>query len=186
MDWKSTLAGLLMAFGSGTSCVVPAQNSDGATGATDHAWRDYQANEVNFEFFAMGTLGRSSVSDIAPDDIERDGNFGPGLGIAYFPHRFFGLQGEAYSDSSRGSYFVDAAGAHFIGRFPAGAAGVAPYVLSGVGRQFDPGPQWTWDAGAGVEWRFLRHVGIFSDARYVWAEKSADFGYMRVGINFGF
>ena len=183
MHGKATLAGFVIAV----CFVVPAKSADETSmDRSDSPWREYKANELNVEFFAMGTLGRSSVSDIAPDDIERDGNFGPGFGLSYFPHRLIGLQGEAYSDSSRGSYFIDAAGVHFIGRLPMGPMGLAPYLLGGTGRQFDPGPQWTWDAGLGIEWRFQRHTGVFSDARYVWADKSADFGFMRLGIKVGF
>jgi len=64
--------------------------------------------------------------------------------------------------------------------------GVAPYVFGGGGRQFDPVTQWTWDAGAGLEWRFAPHVGVFVDGRYVFADKTKDFGLGRLGFRFGF
>ena len=182
MRWKAMLAGLTLA---GAASMTQAAESARAD-PSGSPWRNYTANELNFEFFGMGTLGRSSLSDIAPDDIERDGNFGPGLGLSFFPHRCFGFQGEAYSDSSRGEHYVDAIGGHFVGRLPVGDGGVAPYILGGIGRQFDPGIQWTWDAGVGVEWRFLRHLGVFTDARFVWADKSREYGLARLGFKFGF
>ena len=151
---------------------VSRDESDTASAHTSESnWMHYKANEVNFEFFGVGTVGRSSISEIAPDDIERDGNFGPGIGISYFPHRNIGLQAESYHDGSRGDHFVDAVGGHLVGRFPLRKNGLAPYIFGGAGRQFDPGPQWTWDAGGGLEWRFFRHMGAFADGRFVWPDK---------------
>jgi hypothetical protein len=37
-----------------------------------------------------------------------------------------------------------------------------------------------------VEWRFARHVGLFLDARYVWADETKDYGLGRLGIKVGF
>jgi hypothetical protein len=192
MNWKAILAGFI-----GTAAAWSAEPAAryGVTDTEDrtrvaydsnHQWRHYKANELNFEVFGMGTLGRSTISDIAEDDIERDGNFGPGLGVSYFVHRNVGIQAEAYHDGSRGGEFVDSVGGHLVGRFPIGTNGVAPYIFGGAGRQFDPGLQWTWDAGAGLEWRFRSHIGVFIDLRYVWPEKSGDYGLGRLGLKFGF
>ncbi|HEY0548338.1 MAG TPA: hypothetical protein VGF13_01980 [Verrucomicrobiae bacterium] len=167
--------------------VVMFSSSESVAYPDSRQWRHYKANELSFEFVGMGTLGRSSISDIAKYDIERDGRFGPGLGISYFPHRNIGIQGEAYHDSSRGDHhYIDAIGGHVVGRFPIGQSGAAPYIFGGVGRQFDPGIQWTWDAGPGIEWRFHAHIGFFMDGRFVWADKSREYGLGRVGIKLGF
>lgn len=190
MTLKTMLAGLLAAGTAWAADDGLQLDSSGGSASMARAerrgWQHYKANELSLELFGMGTAGRSSVSDIAPDDVERDGNFGPGVGISYFFHRNVGVQVEAYSDSSRGDYFVDAVGGHLVGRFPMGEKHLAPYVFFGAGRQFDPGPQWTWDAGAGLEWRFHKHIGVFIDGRYVWADKSRDFGLGRLGIKLGF
>jgi hypothetical protein len=152
----------------------------------DRYWRDYGANEVNFSFFGSGTVGDDTLSNVSADRIERDGKLGMGLGLSYFFHRNIGIEGWAYSESTGGRHFVDNVGGDLIGRFPIGHSGFAPYVLGGGGRQLDPVIQWTWDAGGGLEWRFTEHVGIFVDARFVWADDTKDYGLGRLGMKFGF
>ena len=152
----------------------------------DRYWRDYGPNEVNFSFFGSGTVGDDTLSNVSADRVERDGKLGMGLGLSYFFHRNIGVEGWAYSESTGGDHFVDNVGGDLIGRFPIGHSGFAPYVFGGGGRQLDPVIQWTWDAGGGLEWRFTDHVGIFMDARFVWADDTKDYGLGRLGIKFGF
>ncbi len=151
----------------------------------DRYWIGYGANEVNFSFFGTGTVGEKTLRRVSADKIERDGKLGLGMGLSYFFHRYIGVEGYAYSESTS-DHFVDNVGGDLIGRFPIGQSGFAPYVFGGAGRQFDPVIQWIWDAGGGLEWRFTPHVGIFVDARYVWADDTKDYGLGRLGIKFGF
>ena len=150
---------------------------------TGHNWRQYKANDLSVGLFGTGTVGEKSLHSTR--EIERDGRLGAGVGVSYFFTRYVGLESYAYTEST-GHNFVDNVAGNLIARLPLGHSGVAPYAFGGGGRQFDPVTQWTWDAGAGIEWRFCAHVGIFADARFVWADKTEDYGLGRVGLKFGF
>jgi hypothetical protein len=152
---------------------------------TDHSWVGYHANEVDFSFFGTGTVGERTLRRPSTRRIERNGRLGAGAGMSYFFHRNVGIEGYAYSESTHHDV-VDNVGGDLIARFPILNSGVAPYIFGGGGRQFDPALQWTWDAGGGLEWRFLSHMGIFIDARYVWADNTKDYGLGRLGLKFGF
>jgi hypothetical protein len=149
-------------------------------------WVGYGANELNFSIFGTGTVGEDTLDNPSSKRIERDGQLGAGIGVSYFFHRYVGIEGYAYSESTGGKHFVDDIGGNLIFRLPLGESGVAPYVFGGGGRQIDPVTQWNLDAGGGVEWRFTDHVGVFVDARYVWADKTDDYGLGRLGLKFGF
>ncbi len=45
---------------------------------------------------------------------------------------------------------------------------------------------WFGQAGAGLEYRFTRHLGLFVDARAVLPEKTTGFGVGRLGLRFAF
>lgn len=152
---------------------------------TDRNWVAYNANEVDVSVFGTGTLGERTLRNPSSRRIERNGRLGLGAGVSYFFHRNIGVEGYAYSESTH-NHFVDNVGGDLIARFPVGETGLAPYVFGGGGRQLDPIVQWTWDAGGGLEWRFAPHIGAFVDARYVWADKTKDYGMGRVGLKFGF
>ena len=151
----------------------------------DRDWCQYNANEWNFELFGTGTVGEKTLRRPAVNRIERDGKLGAGAGVQYFFHRNIGIAAEAYSESTADN-FVDNVDLNLIGRFPIGTSGVAPYLIAGAGRQIDPIYQWTFGGGAGVEWRFARHVGVFLDGRYVIADETKDYGLGRLGVKFGF
>lgn len=152
----------------------------------DRNWVGYHANEWNFSFFGTGTVGENTLRDPSRRKVERDGQLGAGMGIGYFFHRYVGIEGYAYSESTGGRHFVDDIGGNIIARLPIAETGLAPYIFAGGGRQLDPIIQWNLDAGGGLEWRFARHVGVFVDGRYVWADKTKDYGLGRLGVRFGF
>ena len=152
----------------------------------DHSWKDYKAHELNFSFYGTGTVGKKTLLNLSGDKVERDGKLGLGTALSYFFCRYAGIEGYAYSESTGGDHFVDNVGGDLIARWPIGHSGFAPYVFGGGARQLDPVIQWTWDAGGGLEWRFAPHVGIFADARFVWADDTKDYGLGRLGIKFGF
>jgi hypothetical protein len=97
-----------------------------------------------------------------------------------------------------------------LARYPIGNSGFAPYVFAGIGG-FVPGEgsdffdtvangvsrkirnsnrddillEGHW--GGGLEYRFNRHIGIFTDGRYEVVDKSRNnFGLIRTGIRFAF
>jgi hypothetical protein len=154
----------------------------------DRDWCTYKGNELNFSIFGGGTVGEDTlreIDDVSTERIERDGNLGAGLAVSYFPCRYFGIEAYAYTESTS-DHWVDNVGADLIARLPLGESGVAPYVFAGGGRQIDPLYQWYFDAGGGLEWRFLPNVGVFADGRYIWADETDDYGLGRLGLRFGF
>ena len=151
----------------------------------DDNWVGYKANELDFSVFGTGTVGEKTLRRPSTRRIERDGNLGLGTGLSYFFHRNLGIEGYAYTESTH-HHFFDNVGGDLIARFPILDSGVAPYVFGGGGRQFDPLYQWYWDAGGGIEWRFVQSFGVFVDARYVWADETKDYGLGRIGLKFGF
>ena len=152
---------------------------------TTRNWVGYEANELSFSVFGTGTVGERTLRHPSEERIERDGKLGLGTGLSYFFHRNLGIEAYTYTESTHHNWF-DNVGGDLIARFPILESGVAPYVFGGGGRQLDPLYQWYWDAGGGIEWRFAPHVGMFVDARYVWADKTKDYGLGRLGLKFGF
>src|SRR5688572_7817538 len=82
-------------------------------------WMAYDACEVEFLFFGTGTVGEDTIEDPSSEKIERDGQLGAGLGLAYFFHRNLGIEAYAYSESTS-DHFVDHVGGNLIARFPIG------------------------------------------------------------------
>lgn len=148
-------------------------------------WRAYNANEFNLSVFGTGTVGERTVRRPSLNRIERDGELGAGIGLQYFFCRYVGVAVDAYTESTHHNW-VDNVNADLIGRLPIANSGVALYAMAGGGRQLDPLYQWTLNAGGGIEWRFSPHVGVFADARYVFADETKDYGLGRAGLRLGF
>lgn len=176
-----TTSGLLIAATLLLPATRPAQGADRTNYHSDELFR---ANELSLDLFGSGSVGQQTLDDLS-GLRSQDVRLGAGVGLNYFVTRNFGLSAEAYSENTSGS-FVDNASTSLIGRFPLGESGVAPYVLGGGGRQFDPLELWFAQAGAGLEYRFTPQFGIFTDARYVFTEKTKDHGVARAGVRFAF
>jgi len=176
------------AFAQDTTVTVQSRDRDRTVVAEvdddGNDWRTYKANELNFSFFGSGTAGSTTVKS-SLNKVKRDGRLGAGLGMSYFFHRNIGLEAEAYTENT-GHNFVDNADLLLNLRFPLGKSGVAPYLLGGAGRQFDPVYQWTFHMGGGLEFRFSPHVGIFVDGRYVVADETDEYALGRAGLRIGF
>jgi len=71
-------------------------------------------------------------------------------------------------------------------RVPIFNTGIAPYVFGGAGHQFDLVQQTFGQAGGGIEFRFVRHIGLFVDARAVFPEKTKTYGEARAGLRISF
>ena len=145
----------------------------------------YRAEETSFDLFANGSVRQESIEHPSGFRTRDDLELGAGVGLNHFFTRNFGLGGEVYSESLKGS-FIDNASINFIGRLPLGTGGFAPYAYAGIGRQFDPIELSFAQLGAGVEYRFTPEVGVFSDVRYVLTDGAADHGLIRVGLRFVF
>jgi hypothetical protein len=151
----------------------------------DGDWRAYRQNEFTIGVFGTGSVGENTVKHPSLNRVNRDGELGLGIDVQYFFHRYLGVQVDGYTESTHHNW-VDNIDADLVARFPLANSGVALYAMGGGGRQLDPVYQWTLNAGGGVEWRFTRNVGVFVDARYVWADETKDYGLGRLGLRFGF
>ena len=110
---------------------------------------------------------------------------GGGLGLNYFFTRNLGVGAEAYSENTTGT-FIDNASGNLILRLPLGQCGFAPYIFGGGGHQFDAAKLWFGQGGAGLEYRFTPHIGMFLDARMVWPNETKYYGVARLGVRFAF
>lgn len=118
------------------------------------------------------------------DRSGREGVHGVAAGGAYWFHRnvAFGVDSVIGNLSDTSDALVDNVNVSIIARLPVGV--VAPYVLTGGGRDIEAG-EYTVHAGAGLEWRLHKNVGVFGEGRYVWSQGSLeDHAQARLGIRF--
>jgi hypothetical protein len=144
----------------------------------------YNANELTLDMFGSYLAGQRKIEDLFKTNI-RHGSWGGGVGLNYFFTREIGIGGDIVIPDDGGN-FVNNIDGSLIARWPICNSGVAPYVYGGGGRQTDPVWQWTGHAGVGIEYRFNPATGIFTDARYMWVDKTQDELLIRFGMRFAF
>ena len=169
----------------------------------------YRANEWQLDLF-----GAYAPAGGKGDRFLGDHAWGGGADLNYFFTKYFGLglEGEVL-DGTGPVHSGDVSGQFALNglvRYPIGHTGWAPYAFAGIGG-FVPGEgsdfvntfangvsrkirnsnrddillEGHW--GVGLEYRFNRHVGIFTDGRYEVVDKSRDnFGLIRTGVRFAF
>lgn len=145
----------------------------------------YRAMETSFDIFGSGSIRQETINHLNGFRYRDDVETGVGVGVNHFFTRNFGIGAETYSEDTD-RHFLDKASASFIARFPIGETGFAPYAYVGGGRQFDPIELSFAQAGGGVEYRFTREIGVFTDGRYVLTDGAKDHGLVRVGVRFIF
>ena len=145
----------------------------------------FPANQASLDLFGSVSIGQETINHISHERIEDNGRLGLGLGGNYFFTRNLGLGGDAYSENTQHSFFDNTSG-NLILRFPFESIRLAPYVYGGAGYQFDPQGLWFGQAGGGLEFRFTRKFGVFTDARYVFTDGTQNFGMGRLGVRLGF
>jgi len=145
----------------------------------------YRCNELSLDGFGTASLGEYTIDHLSSDRVRQNTEFGAGAGVNYFITRNIGIGAEAYSENTTGT-FIDNASGNLILRLPLGQSGFAPYAFGGGGHQFDMAKLWFGQAGAGMEYRFTRHVGVFLDARMVWPNETKYYGVARLGMRFAF
>lgn len=137
--------------------------------------------DVEFQLDVFGSFTNGAR------DYRYDDGFGGGIGANYFFTRYLGVgvDGTVYDGGVHG---VWSGSASLIARYPVdlGHLCFAPYLFGGGGVRSDGQTVGTVHGGAGLEFRVTPRVGIFSDARYTWAENRSDAITTRVGIRFAF
>jgi hypothetical protein len=149
----------------------------------------YSAHELSLDLFATYSKQFQNFDDIF-ENTWHHGDFSGGVGMNYFLTRYFGVGVDTYFEPH--GKMLDNVSGDFTLRAPIGNSGFAPYAIGGAGwrDQFDPrrGSRTdtvTWHAGVGIEYRFNPHVGIFTDLRYIWADKGSDTALARAGFRIG-
>jgi hypothetical protein len=154
----------------------------------DSGWfvgKFYRDHEISFDGFAVGEVGQQTLNHFNSESVAHHGHFGAGGGVNVFFCRYLGIGADAYSVNTTGP-FIDSASGNLIARLPIANTGLAPYIFGGGGYQFDSVHQSFEQAGAGLEFRFMEHAGIFIDARYVFADKTENYGVGRAGLRINF
>jgi hypothetical protein len=137
----------------------------------------------------------------------RDHAWGGGLGFNYFFLRYVGvgLEGELFKPSGEDTDPAGKFSLNLFLRYPIGNSGFSPYVFAGGGIFInsvdrldfgelgeDPDRKsddvlWAGQFGGGLEYRFTRNFGIFTDARYDLLEKTRnDYMTVRAGVRLAF
>ena len=145
----------------------------------------YQCHELSVDAFGTASLGQHTIEHLSGSRIRHNTELGAGVGLNYFFCRQLGIAADAYSENTSGP-FIDSASINLIFRLPLGNSGFAPYLFGGGGYQFDLDHASFGQAGAGMEYRFNRQMGMFIDARGVLPEKTRGYGLARLGVRFIF
>jgi hypothetical protein len=147
----------------------------------------YRANELSVDAFAAG------ASDGRRDDHHfdfghhdrQDVRGGGGGGLEYFFCRYIGIEAESFALANDRNT-ASAVGGNLVLRWPVGQIGLSPYVFGGGGNEWTHRTEGYGDAGAGLEFRFNRSIGIFGDGRFVGPGSARDYGMGRFGVRFTF
>ena len=145
----------------------------------------YRGNELSLDGFGTASVNEYTIEHPSNNRVRQNTVLGAGAGVNYFMTRNIGIGAEAYSENTTG-VFVDNASANLILRLPLGQSGFAPYAFGGGGHQFDAARLWFGQFGAGMEYRFTPHVGVFLDARAVVPDETRYYGVARLGLRFAF
>jgi hypothetical protein len=172
----------------GTANATPVMDANSPAydrGLTNNLGEYFRANELSLDGFATLSLGSYTIENPSTRRVRNNSHGGAGAGVNYFFTRYVGLGGEMYSENTSGT-FIDNASVNLLLRLPLGDSGFAPYLLGGGGHQFDGAKLWFGQAGAGMEYRFCHHIGLFADARMVWPNETKYYGLGRAGLRFAF
>jgi len=145
----------------------------------------YRAGEFSLDAFGTGSVMEPTIARWSADRLQDESRLGAGLGLNYFFTRNVGIGADAYSEDTRHT-FVESSSANLIVRFPIGESLFAPYIFGGAGYRFEDTEQWFGNGGAGIEFRFTHHIGMFVDARYILADKTRNYGVGRAGLRIVF
>jgi hypothetical protein len=162
----------------------PALGADTNSSSSD-TFDLYPANELSLDAFGTISEGEHTIEHISSQSVKHGARGGVGAGVNYFITRYIGIGADGYSENTSGP-FIDNASGSLILRVPLGQSGFAPYVYGGGGYQFDSLKAGFIQAGAGMEFRFTPHIGLFTDARFVLPNKSSFFGVGRAGLRIAF
>jgi len=162
----------------------PSAWSQGLFAANQNDAPKYNAQELSLDLSGSYINPEHRLPDLFNTNI-RHGMWGGGVGLNYFFLREVGIGGDV-NFSDHGDGITDQATGNVILRLPVGNTGFAPYAIGSGGRGMYPVWQWVYGGGVGLEYRFNPELGLFSDARYFWADRGFDRLFLRVGFRIAF
>lgn len=175
-----------------TATAVKADDWMGSHFCYDSSKPAFNNNELSLDAFGAYETQVHERSGPIVNNFNRNGIWGGGLGLTYFPVEYLGIGGESAAFSGTRNFF-DYAGGDLYARLPIQSIHLAPYIFGGGGRYFNPESNWYYHGGAGLEIRITQKLGVFGDARYEWRQVSAfgENGHFniveaRVGVRFIF
>jgi hypothetical protein len=147
----------------------------------------YRAQEFSVDLFGSGSIDQYTIDHLTGERIRHNGVLGGGAGINLFLTRYLGIGGDANFERTAHQNIESPSG-NLILRLPIADSGLAPYVFGGGGHQFDENDsgQNFAEGGGGIEFRFEKDIGLFVDARYVFAQKTENYGMARAGLRLNF
>jgi hypothetical protein len=128
--------------------------------------------------------------DVSPFGVYVDklngAKWGGGAALTFYPIENLGIGASTYWVNFKGTTFDNVEGEAYL-RVPLFQV-VAPYAVGGFGYQF--GQDYTFETvGLGIDFRPLRHVGLFSDGKVRISNRNSiqESGAMvRIGLRFSF
>jgi hypothetical protein len=154
----------------------------------DHNVPKYNAQELSLDLFGSYINPEGKFTDLFKTSLQH-GVWGGGAGLNYFFTENLGIGADfAISDFPKSDWEFN----HVIGdvylRLPIGNTGLAPYAFGGGGRGMHPAWQWLYGGGVGLEYRFGPHMGIFTDARFLWSHTATSLNELgfRAGVRLVF
>lgn len=170
-----------------STTTVTQQNTMSTGSLPDSDSNLYRAQEFSVDVFGSGSVNQYTIDHFTGNRIRHNGVLGGGAGINFFLTRYLGVGADA--DFERESHQnIELPSANLILRLPIADTGLAPYVFGGGGHQFDEDDsgQNFGQAGGGIEFRFEKDIGLFVDARYVFDQKTENYGMARAGLRLNF
>jgi opacity protein-like surface antigen len=159
---------------------------------SEHTCYDRDSTKYNQNEFQLDLFGTYNHAILNADDIFENswkhGHWGGGVGMNYFFTRYFGIGVDTFFQG-RGHFFNNVSGDVFL-RWPIANSGFAPYIYGGAGwRDGSTVPfgtdELTAHGAVGLEYRFNPHLGLFTDVRYTWTDKTTDECLARAGFRIG-
>jgi hypothetical protein len=180
---KTPVGGIILVLAA--TSVMGAENMSNDQGLRYDRGDFYRAGELSVDGFGSASLGQYTMEHLSKERVRHNIRLGAGAGVNYFITRNIGIGADAYAENTTGT-FIDSATASLILRLPLGRSGFAPYAFGGGGRHFDTVKTWFGQAGAGMEYRFTPHLGVFIDARGAVPKETKCYGVARLGMRFTF
>ena len=115
--------------------------------------------------------------------------FGGGIGANFFFARYFGIGVEQDLMGRSGTPALWSTLGSLYLRYPICSWNLAPYAMVGGGTTYANNLKGHGEGhvGAGLEYRFTPHIGLFSDGRYVYSSVEPKGGALvRTGLRFAF